>query len=226
MLARAADTEDTDAGPRQARGGAERLCVVTRVVRPIDELIRFVVGPDGSIVADLKRRLPGRGVWVTATRTAVDDAVKRNAFARSLKRDARAAADLGATLEWQLVNAALDALAMVHKAGRVAIGFAKTETALSGKPVVAVLTASDGSADGARKIAAAAARRQTGENASEIPLIAAFTSAQLDLALGRSNVVHAALLAGPASNGFLARCQSLERFRSVDPDGRGGIARG
>jgi len=226
MLARAADTEDTDAGPRQGRSGTERLCVLTRAVRPIGELIRFVIGPDGSVVPDLKRRLPGRGVWVTATRTAVDEAVKRNAFARSLKREARAAADLGATLDRQLMNAALDALAMVHKAGRVAIGFAKTETALSDKPVVAVLAASDGSADGARKIAAAAARRQTDENTGEIPVIGGFTSAQLDLALGRSNVVHAALLAGPASNGFLARCQSLERYRSIDPGGRDMTVRG
>jgi hypothetical protein len=86
---------------------------------------------------------------------------------------------------------------------------------------VAILNASDGAPDGARKIAAAAAKRQVAENAGEIPVISAFTSAQLDLALGRSNVVHAALLAGPASNGFLARCQSLERFRSIDPGGRG-----
>ena len=226
MLARAADTEDTDAGPRQGRSGSERLCAVTRVVRPVDELIRFVVGPDGAVVPDLKRRLPGRGVWVTATRAVVDDAVKRNAFARSFKRDARAAPDLGATLEWQLTNAALDALAMAHKAGRVAIGFAKTENALAEKPVLAVLTASDGSADGARKIAAAVARRQTDEKSAGIPVIGVFTSAQLDLALGRSNVVHAALLAGPASKGFLARRQSLERFRTEKPEGRDGAVRG
>jgi len=86
--------------------------------------------------------------------------------------------------------------------------------------VVAVLSASDGAADGARKIVAALARRQTLDIPAEIPVISAFTSAQLDLALGRSNVVHAALLAGPASNGFLARYHSLERFRN-DPDGRG-----
>jgi hypothetical protein len=85
---------------------------------------------------------------------------------------------------------------------------------------VAVLNASDGAADGARKIAGAAARRQTGENAGEIPIVAAFTSAQLDLALGRPNVIHAALLASPASNGFLERYRSLERFR-IDPGGRG-----
>jgi uncharacterized protein len=82
------------------------------------------------------------------------------------------------------------------------------------------VSASDGAADGARKIAAAVPRCQSGEIAGEIAIVGAFTSAQLDLALGRSNVVHAALLAGPASNGFLERYRSLERFR-IDPGGRG-----
>jgi predicted RNA-binding protein YlxR (DUF448 family) len=221
MLAHA-DTQETDSGPREGRRGTARLCALTREVRPIDELIRFVAAPDGAIVPDLKRRLPGRGVWITAKRTAIDEAVKRNAFARGLKRDVKAPPGLGSQVERQLENAALDALGIAHKAGRVAIGFGRTETALAAvPPVAAILSASDGSPEGARKIAAAAARRQTGENTAEIPVVAAFTSAQLDLALGRSNVVHAALLAGPASNGFLARCQSLERFRTIDPGGRG-----
>jgi len=221
MLAKA-DTDDTDNGPREGRRGTERLCALTRAVKPIDALIRFVAAPDGAIVPDLKRRLPGRGVWITATRSAVDEAAKRNIFARSLKREVRAARDLGAQVERQLESAALAAVSMAHKAGRLAIGFGRTETALAGHdPVVAILSASDGSADGARKIVGVAARRQTVENAREIPVVSAFTSAQLDLALGRSNVVHAALLAGPASNGFLARCQSLERFRMIDPGGRG-----
>jgi len=212
MLARA-ETE-TDRGPREGRRGSERLCALTREVRPIDELIRFVVAPDGEVVPDLKRRLPGRGVWLTATRSAVEQAAKRNVFARSLKREVRAGADLAASVERQLESAALDALGIAHKAGRVAIGFGRTETALAGEGVVALLNASDAAADGVRKIAAAAARRQTAENTGEIPVLSGFTSLQLDLALGRSNVVHAALLAGPASKGFLARYQSLERFRT------------
>ncbi len=212
MLARAEN--DTDQGPREGRRGTERLCALTREVRPLEELIRFVAAPDGAIVADVKRRLPGRGVWVTASRAAVDEAVKRNVFARSLKREVRAARELGADVERALESAALDALAIAHKAGRVAIGFGRAETALADEPVVAVLSARDAAADGARKIGAAAARRQTAQNTGEIPVISAFTSAQLDLALGRSNVVHAALLAGPASKGFLARYQSLERFRT------------
>jgi predicted RNA-binding protein YlxR (DUF448 family) len=223
MLAHA-DMDDT--GPRDARGATERTCVVTRAVKPVDELIRFVTAPDGAVVADLKRRLPGRGVWVTATRTAVDEAVKRKAFGRGFKREVRAAPDLGREVEWLLERAALDALGIVQKAGRVKTGFAKTEAALADDPIAAVLQASDGSADGARKIAAAVMRRKMDENAGEIPIIVAFATAQLDLALGRSNVVHAALLAGPASNGFLARCQSLERFRTVAPDGRGREKRG
>jgi predicted RNA-binding protein YlxR (DUF448 family) len=218
MLAHA-DIEDL--GPRQARAARERTCVVTRAVKPVDELIRFVLAPDGAVVPDLKRRLPGRGVWVTASRAAVDDAVRRNGFSRGFKRDVRAAADLPAQVERQLERTALDALGIAHKAGRVAIGFGRTESELAGGPVIAILQAADAAPDGVRKIAAAAARRETGTNSAPIPVIAAFTTAQLDLALGRSNVVHAALLAGPASNGFLARCQSLERFRTIAPGGRG-----
>jgi predicted RNA-binding protein YlxR (DUF448 family) len=218
MLAHA-DIEDL--GPRQARAARERTCVVTRTVKPVDELIRFVLAPDGAVVPDLKRRLPGRGVWVTASRAAVDDAVRSNGFSRGFKRDVRAAADLPAQVERQLERAALDALGIARKAGRVAIGFGRTESELAGGPVIAILQAADAAPDGVRKIAAAAARRETGTNSAPIPVIAAFTTAQLDLALGRSNVVHAALLAGPASNGFLARCQSLERFRTIAPGGRG-----
>src|SRR5947207_2650143 len=81
---------------REGRRGVERLCALTREVRPVDDLIRFVVAPDGVIVADIKRRLPGRGVWVTARRTAIDEAVKRNVFARSLKCEVRVAGGLGA----------------------------------------------------------------------------------------------------------------------------------
>src|SRR3954466_2832912 len=130
MLA-TADTDETDHGPREGRRGTERLCALTREVKPSDELIRFVAAPDGAIVPDLKRRLPGRGVWITATRSTVDEAVKRNVFARSLKREVRPASGLGAQVERRLESATLDALGIAHKAGRVAIGFGRAETALA-----------------------------------------------------------------------------------------------
>jgi predicted RNA-binding protein YlxR (DUF448 family) len=210
MLARAHD-DALDGGPRRTAPGTERFCAATGTVKPVAEMIRFVVGPDGAAVPDLKRRLPGRGIWITATREALEAAVARKAFARSFKRDVRATADLVAMTERLIERAALDALAMAHKAGKVAIGFAKGEAALVDEPVLAVLSAADAAADGVRKLHAALRRR---EDAAKIRAISAFTSAQLDLALGRSNVVHAALLAGPESEAFLARVGRLERFRT------------
>src|ERR1700710_3313662 len=83
--------QDLDNGPRTTKSGTERMCAVTRAVRPIDELIRFVVSPQGEVVADLKRKLPGRGLWVSASRQAVAEAVRRNQFSRGFRRDVRAA---------------------------------------------------------------------------------------------------------------------------------------
>jgi predicted RNA-binding protein YlxR (DUF448 family) len=173
--------------------------------------MRFVVAPDGTAIPDLKRRLPGRGIWITATRRALRAAVARKTFARGFKRDVRVASDLVETTEHLIERGALDALAICHKAGKVAIGFANVEAALARAPVVALLSAAEAARDGVRKLAAALRRRG---DVGEVAVVDAFTSAQLDLALGRSNVVHAALLAGPESETFLARHARLERFRT------------
>jgi predicted RNA-binding protein YlxR (DUF448 family) len=219
MLARNHDTT-LDSGPRRLAPGQERLCIVTREVRPVADMVRFVVGPDGEVVPDLKRRLPGRGVWVTASRAAVAEAVNRRAFARGFRTEVRVAPDLAGLVERLLERSVLDALGIVRKAGRVAVGFARVERALATEPVVALLHAADAGREGTRKIAAAA-RSRLGEKAGGLTVVDAFTAAQLDLALGRPNVVHAALLAGPASDGFLARYRSLERFRTIGPGGQG-----
>jgi predicted RNA-binding protein YlxR (DUF448 family) len=204
---------ETDAGPRR-HVGPDRLCIATRSVRPVDDLIRFVAGPDG-LVPDLKRKLPGRGVWVTARRQTVLDAVRRGAFKRSLKSDVSVPADLADLVERLMRRAALDALAIAQKAGEVVSGFAKTEAAITKGEVAALLHASEASPDGLAKLAAALKRRHGGvpEN---LPRIHSFASADLDLALGRANVVHAALLAGRAGETFLTRWRELERFRSAE----------
>ena len=213
MLAHAHDNE-FDTGPRSR--GTERLCVVTRAVKPEAELIRFVAGPDG-VVPDLKRNLPGRGVWVTATKGALADAVKRKVFARGFKHDVRVAADLVDLTERLLVRAVLDALAIAGKAGEVSAGFAKVEAALMRDKVTALVHASEAGADGVKKLASVLWTRP---DVKEIAVITQFTTAQLDLALGRSNVVHAAVLAGPASSTFLARFRRLERFRTGDSEAK------
>jgi predicted RNA-binding protein YlxR (DUF448 family) len=215
---------ETDAGPR-SRIGSERLCVATRAVRPVEEMIRFVAGPDG-LVPDLKRRLPGRGVWVTARRNTVADAVKRGTFRRSLKADVTVPADLTDMVDRLMVRAALDALAIAHKAGELVSGFAKTEAAIGEKNVAALLHASDAGVDGVEKLSAAVKRRPDAVS-EELPRIRTFTSAELDLALGRSNVVHAALLAGRAAGTFITRWRDLERFRTTEPEsGRNNINTG
>jgi predicted RNA-binding protein YlxR (DUF448 family) len=210
---------EPDAGPHARE--PQRLCIVTRAVRPVAELVRFVIGPNGDVVPDVKGKLPGRGVWVTATRQTVEDAVKRHAFTRSFKRDARVAVDLAVQTEGFLERAALDALAIAGKAGLVVAGFAKAAAALERGEAVALLHAAEGSPDGIRKLEAVARRRLP----EKPPLAVEFLNAeQLDLALGRPNVVHAALLAGPASDTCLSRLRRLGRFRTGGAGDRGNKA--
>ncbi|MGD9922126.1 MAG: RNA-binding protein [Pseudorhodoplanes sp.] len=215
MLATLDDTA-LDSGPHKG-AAPERLCVVERKVKPVEELIRFVTAPDGEVVPDVKRNLPGRGLWVTATREAVNLAGRRKLFAKGFKREVRAGADLGAVTDRLLERAALDSLSIAGKAGTVATGFTKVEAALNRDTAIALLHAADGSDDGVRKLRALLRRNEDRES-PEIPVIRAFSGAQLDLALGRSNVIHAALLAGPASQGFLTRCLRLMRFRTGETE--------
>jgi uncharacterized protein len=217
MLAQA-HQPDFDAGPRSLGAGAERLCVLSRQVKPVDEMIRFVVGPDGQAVPDLKRKLPGRGIWVTATRADLAEAVRRGAFARGFGRAVKIPEDFVEATECLLERSGLDALAIAGKGGQVVAGFSKVEAALLRGHAVVLLHASDAAADGVRKLQGL--RRQMQEEGRKVGLIGVFSTAQLDLALGRSNVVHAALLAGPATETFIARCARLDRFRAGKPEQR------
>ena len=221
---------DLDNGPRTDRSATMRMCAVTREVRPIRELIRFVVSPQGEVVPDLKRKLPGRGLWVSASRRTVAEAVRRNHFSKGFKRDIRAAATLPADTEALLVRSATEALAMVAKARQVVSGFSKVEGALREGQAQALIHASDGAADGIRKLDAIVRQKHGNPDESQefpavFPIVNVLTSEELDLALGRSNVIHAALLAGPASKTFLSRCQILVRYRMADDDKTADAAR-
>ena len=220
MLA-VADPE-LDHGPRTNRSATMRMCAVSRDVRPIDELIRFVVAPSGEVIADLKRKLPGRGLWISASRSAVAEAVRRHHFSKGFKRDVRVAAALATDTEALLERFVAEALGVAAKAGQVITGFTKVADALQRQahsPVRALIHASDGAADGIRKLDAVLGqnRRNDGKSA-EIAIVNMLTSEQLDLALGRSNVIHAALLAGPASDTFLSRSHMLVQYRMADDD--------
>jgi predicted RNA-binding protein YlxR (DUF448 family) len=214
---------DGAAGRGRARGeddrrAPERTCVATREVRPSDQLIRFVRAPDGTVVPDLKRELPGRGVWVTASREAVRLAVRRKAFARGFREAATVDPAIDETVGALIEKSALGLLGFANKAGLVVAGFAKVEAALAKERVTALVEASDGSDDGVRKIGQALRRFGL---VSEVRIMRLFEGRQLDLALGRSNVVHAALLAGPVSAAFLARCDAFARYLGMDGPGAG-----
>jgi predicted RNA-binding protein YlxR (DUF448 family) len=220
---------DLDNGPRTDRSATMRMCAVTREVRPIGELIRFVVSPQGEVIPDLKRKLPGRGLWVSASRQTVAEAVKRHQFSKGFKRDVRVAPGLATDTEALLVRSVIEALAMAAKAGQVVSGFGKVEDALRQRQVQAsvqaLVHAADGAADGIRKLDTIARQNAAvNDDSNPFPVVTALTSEQLDLALGRSNVIHAALLAGPASKTFLSRSQILVRYRMADDDKTAGKA--
>ena len=183
-------------------------------------MIRFVVGPDGAVVPDIRAKLPGRGVWVDAKAESVAMAARKGAFARGFKAKVAVPATLAADVDDLLEHDALQSLAMANKAGAVTTGFAKVEAAVATHAAAALLHSADAAADGMRKLDAA--RRVAGGRAPVA--LKLFSSQQLDLALGRTNVIHAALGRGSTSTAFLTRCRRLMTYRSAAPDDDGGDA--
>ena len=201
-----------DAGP--GRRAPERTCIVTRMVQAPDEMIRFVRGPDGAVVPDLRAKLPGRGAWVSARREAVATAVRKNLFQRAFKGPARAEADLPDRIAAALRDDLRQGIAMANKAGCVVAGFGKVEAAIGGGGVAAVIHAAGASPDGRRKITAALLRRH-GEAMSRIPIVDDLSEDELDMALGRDHVIHAALVAGAGAAGCLSRWHRLRSFEGA-----------
>lgn len=188
---------------------SERTCVVTRTRGAPADLLRFVRAPDGSIVPDLRHRLPGRGVWVSADAGTVALAVKRKAFARGFKAEVRVSEALPEEVADLMRRDCLNLLSLAKKAGQVVAGFAKVEAAGASGTVLAVVNASDGGPDGSRKLRQAL--RRAGADAPEIKL---FTEAQLSLALGGANVVHAALTRGALAAKVVSQCRRLDTYLS------------
>lgn len=192
------------------RDGPERTCIVTRAALHPDEGLRFVLSPEAIVTPDLKRRLPGRGVWVRAQADLVAQAQKRGAFSRAFRTKASAPADLAGLVDALLTRDCLQSLAMANKAGLVIAGFTKAEAAIGTGETIAILNAADGGTGGRRKLVQAFRRLSEGKTPLEVET---FQSAELDLALGRTNVIHAALKSGPAAEAFLARWMRLKQYR-------------
>jgi uncharacterized protein len=188
-----------------------RSCAVERTRGQEDDLLRFVLDPENRVVADLKRKLPGRGVWVAATRDAVTKAVQQKVFARGFRQAVLVDEHLAEAVELLLRRAALQDLALANKAGCITMGFVKVEQALKGRKPVILLHASDAAEDGRNKLARLALARSSGDEGAKAPIMC-FTSDEVSAALGRANVMHAAIMDGGAGQKFLWSVERLNRY--------------
>jgi uncharacterized protein len=189
-----------------------RLCAVSRRRRSPDELIRFVLAPDGSIVPDLARRLPGRGVWISATREDVTAAVRQKAFARSLKQAVSVPEDLAERVEALSQRRLAEAVSLARKAGLLVAGFAKVEQLIDQGRAQLLLHAADAAGDGVAKLDRKF-RVLRGPDAAAVAIVRELTNAELSLAIGQANVVHAAASAGGACRRLAEEARRLRGYR-------------
>jgi uncharacterized protein len=190
-----------------AASGPLRRCLVSRQVRPKAELLRFVVGPEGRLIVDLAERLPGRGLWLTPHRDIVENAVAKGLFAKAAGQRVVVPGELAADVERLLRQRCLALLGLARRAGQLRTGFEKVRDDLKAGRVALLLAASDGAADGRRKLAALA---------GELPVIVLFDSAALSAALGVDGVVHAGVAAGGMAERLL---REFERFQGMQANG-------
>ncbi len=205
--------------PQVARSGAsreERRCIVSGEVGPREALIRFVIGPDDLVVPDLAERLPGRGLWVTASREAVETAVRKGLFAKAARTKAMASEGLADEVEALLAKRAAAALGLARKAGELVTGFEKVMAEISAGRLAILIEARDGSEDGMRKLAGALKSRYAALHKAPAPILRPLWGDEMGLALGRANVVHAALTTGSMERKVFGDLARLESFGRVD----------
>lgn len=174
-------------GRKRETDEPERRCVATGLTKPRAELIRFVVGPDESVVPDLAEKLPGRGMWVSADRAALERASSKNLFSRGAKRRVTVPEGLADRVEAGLARRVQDLLSLARKAGDAIAGYEKVRAALQSGEVAVLIQASDGSERGKTKLRL---------DPDEGPTIGCLTAGELGLSFGRDHVIHAALRAG------------------------------
>jgi predicted RNA-binding protein YlxR (DUF448 family) len=192
--------------------GPERRCIATGEVQPKQGLIRFVVGPDGQIVPDLSEKLPGRGIWVSADRAALELAVKKNLFARAAKQPVTVPPDLVDLVEAGLARRLTDLIALSRKAGEAVAGFEKVKDWLATKQVKVLLQATDGSERGKSKLWTPTGARY----------FSVLTARELGLAFGRQSVIHGALAAGGLAPRVVEGAAKLQGLRKADGGGSAG----
>nr|WP_316657068.1 RNA-binding protein [uncultured Gellertiella sp.] len=191
-----------------------RTCIVTRESGTAEDLIRFVAGPDGIVVPDLKRQLPGRGCWIGIERQRIEKAVAKNIFARALKAPVKPPADLADQIDRLLASQLAGMMNLGRKAGQFISGTMKVDAAVRSGAALAVFHSRDAAPDGIRKIDQARKAWHLGmETEAEIPAFHLFGDAEMEDLMGQNAFIHAAALAGQAGEGVVKRANLLERYR-------------
>lgn len=186
-----------------------RKCIATGIERPKTELIRFVVGPDGTVVPDLDGKLPGRGLWLSAARDVVNTACAKRLFAKAARCQAVAPENLAEQLEAQLVDRCVGLLGMARRSGSVVSGFEKVRAYLQDGKAGLLLAAREGAIGGRRKV------RNLAPDLKEWDRLDGIELAQ---ALGREAVVHVAVARGPLADRLATECGRLDGFRQpIEP---------
>ena len=136
---------------------------------------------------DVLEKLPGRGIWVSADRDAIDRAIAKGLFARAARRAVLVPEALTDDIDAALIRRVVELLSMARKAGKAVAGYEKVKTMLARDEAVLLLQASDGSKRGKSKL-----RPPEGKDS----LFGVLNASELGLAFGREHVIHAALAAG------------------------------
>jgi predicted RNA-binding protein YlxR (DUF448 family) len=195
-VTRGGKDKDRDSGP-------ERKCIATGEVRPKSALLRFVVGPEDTLYPDLAGKLPGRGIWVTATRPALETAIKKNMFHRAARTQLRVPETLVQDIEHQLARRVVDLISLSRKSGQAVSGYEKVKDTLSKESAEVLLQAEDGSSRGKSKLSTPHYGHYIGW----------LTADELGMAFGRQTVIHAALGAGGLTQRVVEEAQRLKGFR-------------
>ena len=192
----------------------ERRCILTGVHGPRAALIRLAVGPDNQIAADLGAKLPGRGAWVAADRQLLDAAMAKGklkgALARAFKSNAlKLPENLTDQIAAGLERRALDRLGLENKSGNLIWGHERVGEAILKGKVRLLMHAADAKPDGMSKLEA----RRRGASPGTVSIVLPVGREQLSMALGRENVVHAAI----GDSGSAARViETLERWAAFN----------
>ena len=195
-------------------GGPVRQCAVTRERLEPDALIRFVRGPDGTVVPDVFGKLPGRGAWITANRTSLEDGLKAGVFARAFKASSTPMAGLVDEVERQLLQRCIGLLGMAKKSGIAVLGFDQVRAYIRKQEAGWLIEASDGAEDGRNKVHFLAKAIY-----EDVKVAGALSSAELGVAFGREHVIHALLEQGSLSDAFSIAYRRLIGFRDAPETG-------